>query len=226
MNISITGQYSVDKGFQFMESNYSDVIAQSNKNFYYVDDTRDLIKKQSLNSVFENVLKQNQNNWDHISNQERAQIGKLSTLYQSLLNEKSLRFPLVFSDQILMCGYGRAIIADRYFPNIELPGIIISDDELPYLRIKNINDLMRIIMKYDYWKNKDLTNIVFGIVFDDNDIIHATDYQINDERFRYKFVDDAGKIDDQWQKVMSVIESYQNFNTQTVQEILDQLIKI
>lgn len=226
MAISVTGQYSVDKGFQFEESSYIDIIAQSDKNFYYINDSRELIKKQNLYGCFEYTLKQNQNKWNHISNQERGQIGKLPNLYRSLAREKSLRFPLVFRDQTLMCGYGRATIADRYFPNIELPGIIISDDELPYLKIKNINDLMSIIIKYDYWKDKDLTNIVFGIFFDDEDIIHATDYQNKDEHFLYEFIEDSGTMDDQWQKVMSVVESYSNINNQTVQEIIDQLIKI
>lgn len=226
MTISITGTYSKAQGFQFSESHYYDFITQSEKNFYYIDDSTDLIKKQTLLNFFVNIIKKNQSNWNNISNQERAQIGKIPNLYHSLLKENSLRFPIVFSDQKLMCGYGRAITVDRYFPDIKLPGIVISNKSLPYYKIKDINDLMSIITNYSYWKDKDLSKFNFGFVVDDDDIIHATDYQNKDERFLYKFIEDAGTIDSQWQKVMSVISSYQDINNQTIQEIIDQLIRI
>lgn len=224
---SVTGQYSKQHGFQFTESHYIDFIIQSSKNFYYVQDSRDLMNSQNLTDIFVNVIKKDLVNSKLISNQKRGQIGKIPYLYQSFLKENSLRFPIIFNNETLVCGYGRAIVATRYFPQITLPGIIISNTDLSYYKIKDINDLMSIIVEYPYWKNKNLTNVKFGFGFDEDDIIHATDYQdINDEKFLYKFIEDAGTQNDLWDKIMSIINSYSDINDQTVLEIFDQLIKI
>lgn len=206
-----------------------DFIATSNKFFYY-NPTINLKISNSVSHVFVDYANRIKSQDPTLTNCDRSMLGKFPYLYKSISEEKSLRFPMIFDSNLnIINGCGRMIMCEKYFPDLNIPAIIISETELDNLQqIHSLNELINVITSLPYWKDRNLDNIRFGFSIGEDDEILALEFQEEDLKedlpFMFEFVENSGKENGVWDKVMSVVNSYDVINQSNIYDLIDELV--
>jgi len=208
-----------------------DFIATSNKFFYY-NPTINLKISNSVRHVFVDYANRIKSQDPTLTNCDRSMLGKFPYLYKSISEEKSLRFPMIFDSNLnIINGCGRMIMCEKYFSDLNIPGIIISETELDNLQqIHSLDELINVITSLPYWQDKNLDNIRFGFSIGEEDEIWALEFQEDDPKedppFMFEFVENSGKENEVWGKVMSVVNSYDVINQSNIYDLIDELVHL
>lgn len=80
------------------------------------------------------------------------QFTKLPYLRQSLLEEKSLRFPIIFHDDIVCCGNGRVVTIGLYCADLPTDRVICSTRSLDLHRLHSMADLERVLLAKPFFQ--------------------------------------------------------------------------
>ena len=211
----VMDHYSFDEKWVKMPAsvidNFDFIKGTSHYYFYQPRTQLDAIVIEQIERLFDGwrqtVLHDDTFQWD--------QMCKFPYLRKSLAEEKELRFPLIFFNDVLLCGAGRYFTVMTFFPDMPMDAVRIYDYDLYQKPCPTIIDLNMILLtdmdqyqsilmetrKYiremaakDYWLN-------FHI---NNDIIMSADVSPTPE-WKFPFVGDPPKDVDLIRKIKQII---------------------
>ena len=166
-------KYTVGRAGVTLE-NY-DFILSSKRFFYYQPRVSGLHIDRSW-LVYERWIKQARSgdvsfDWD--------QLCKLPYLYQSLAQERCLRFPVAMTDGgIITCGTGRVIVIDQFYPDINIDAFVVSRQPRLDLseRLLCVRDMEKILLDRPFFQHRG-RSFRFSYQIDHDDRIMATDFR-------------------------------------------------